>query len=45
MGALLWCKSRRMLFTASEAKRNCMRLAECGGGSVEGSNDSRNRIG
>jgi hypothetical protein len=29
------CKSRRELVTASEAKRNCMRVTECGLGSVE----------
>ena len=24
------CKSRRKLITANEAKRNCMRVTECG---------------
>jgi hypothetical protein len=29
------CKSRRELVTVSEVKRNCMRVTDCGGGSVD----------
>ena len=40
------CKSRRKLLTASEAKRNCMRVTECRkeAWSVNGEPMNKNRI-